>query len=79
MSDRNLLLSHSVEIAVSGYLESLNGETACDLYGMVLEEVERPLLSCVLAYVGGNQSRAATMLGMSRGTLRKKLKGYGIL
>ena len=79
MSDRGLLLSQSVEVAVSGYLESLEGETACDLYATVLAEVERPLLSCVLAYVGGNQSRAASMLGMSRGTLRKKLKGYGII
>ena len=39
----------------------------------------KPLLGCVMAYVGGKQSRAATMLGMNRGTLRKKLEGYGII
>jgi Fis family transcriptional regulator len=79
VSNRELLLSQSVEAAVNGYLETLNGESACDLYCLVLAEVERPLLGCVMAYVGGNQSRAAAMLGMNRATLRKKLKGYGII
>jgi Fis family transcriptional regulator len=45
---------------------------------MVLAEVERPLLACVLEKVGGNQSRAAQVLGISRSTLRKKLAHYHI-
>jgi Fis family transcriptional regulator len=46
---------------------------------MVLEEVEPPLLRAVLRHTRNNQSKAARMLGLSRGTLRKKLKQYGLL
>jgi Fis family transcriptional regulator len=45
---------------------------------MVLEQVEEPLLEAVMRYSAGNQSRAAEILGINRGTLRKKLKSYGL-
>jgi Fis family transcriptional regulator len=44
-----------------------------------MEEVERPLLESVMDYYSGNQSKAAEALGLNRGTLRKKLKQYGII
>jgi Fis family transcriptional regulator, factor for inversion stimulation protein len=72
-------LSSQVEAALAAYFAMLEGERPCDLYGVVMREVERPLLTSVLAYVGGNQSRAAEVLGLSRGTLRKKLKDHGII
>jgi len=75
----DLPLAESVEEALERYLEQLDGEPACDLYEVVLAEVERPLLRCVMAHVGHNQSRAAALLGLSRGTLRKKRKSYGII
>jgi len=43
-----------------------------------MREVEEPLFRAVLGYAAGNQSRAADILGINRGTLRKKLKNYGI-
>ena len=46
---------------------------------MMLGEVEAPLMQAVMEYTKGNQSRAAIVLGLSRGTLRKKLKMYGLL
>ncbi|MFN7096348.1 MAG: helix-turn-helix domain-containing protein [Gammaproteobacteria bacterium] len=46
---------------------------------MFLEQVELPLMLAVMAYTGNNQSRAAKIMGLSRGTLRKKLKIYGLL
>jgi two-component system nitrogen regulation response regulator GlnG len=39
----------------------------------VLDRVEGPLLEAVLAHTGGNQVRAAALLGMNRNTLRKKI------
>ena len=44
----------------------------------VLREIEEPLFKAVLDYAAGNQSAAAGILGMNRGTLRKKLKKYGM-
>jgi Fis family transcriptional regulator len=46
---------------------------------MVISEVERPLFEAVLEYTRGNQSRAAAVLGINRGTLRKKLRMYGLM
>ena len=45
----------------------------------MIGEVEQPLLKAVLEYTEGNQSRAADILGINRGTLRKKLKTYGLI
>ena len=45
---------------------------------LVLHEVESPLLAEVLAWYGGNQSKAAAALGINRATLRKKLHQYGL-
>ena len=40
---------------------------------MVMSEVEEPLLQTVMRHTGGNQTKAAALLGISRSTLRKKL------
>jgi Fis family transcriptional regulator len=62
--------------ALDAYFTNLNGDHPGHLYELVLREVEEPLFRAVLDYVGGNQSRAAEVLGMNRGTLRKKLREY---
>ena len=62
--------------ALELYLDDLNGHDVNDLYHVVLNEVEPAILNVVMQHVDGNQSQAATMLGISRGTLRKKLKQY---
>ncbi len=67
-------ISHELE----RYFEQLEGEQPCDLYKMVIGETELALLQFVLARTGGNQSRAAQLLGVNRGTLRKKLRYYGL-
>ena len=45
---------------------------------LVLREVEEPLFRAVLDYSSGNQCRAAAILGINRGTLRKKLRQFGL-
>ena len=72
-------LRQSVEAAVNNYFEQLDGQMVTDVYDMVLAEVEAPLLEAVLKYTRNNQTLAATVLGLNRGTLRKKLKRYGML
>lgn len=68
-----------VKISVERYLEQLDGETPSDMYALFLPEFERPLLEAVLRYTRGNQSRAAQILGLNRGTLRTKMKQYGLM
>ena len=67
------------EEALIHYFRNLNGHKAGDLYGLVLSEVELPLLRTVLEHTEGNQSQAAEILGINRATLRKKLKHYQLL
>lgn len=72
-------LRDSVTIAVSHYLKELDGQLATDVYDMVLAEVEAPLLKEIMAYTRNNQTKASIMLGLNRGTLRKKLKQYKLI
>ena len=71
-------LRQCVREALDTYLEQLDGHDTTDLYRMVLSEVEAPMLEAVLDCTRSNQSRAAEMLGINRGTLRKKLRLYGL-
>ncbi|GAB2728485.1 hypothetical protein GCM10027172_23430 [Halomonas garicola] len=72
-------LRDAVEASMRRYFEHLDGGETSDLYAMVMAEVETPLLAAVLEYTHGNQTRAAQVLGLNRGTLRKKLKHYGLI
>ena len=72
------LLRVQTKNALKIYFESLNGHRPGDLYNLVLGQVEEPLLQAVMKYTNGNQSQAAEILGINRGTLRKKLKTYSI-
>jgi Fis family transcriptional regulator len=72
-------LKDSAADAIAHFLATLDGESCIDLYDMVLRQIEEPLLREVLDYTQHNQSHAATMLGLNRGTLRKKLRQYGLI
>lgn len=72
-------LRKHTEEALNKYFDSLNGDRPGDLYDLVLGQVEEPLFKAVMEYTHGNQSQAAGILGINRGTLRKKLKTYSLL
>ena len=72
-------LRASVKASLEAYFEQLDGHDAEDVFALVMAEVEVPMLQVVLARTGGNQSEAARVLGINRGTLRKKLSQYGLL
>jgi Fis family transcriptional regulator len=75
---RNKPLGSAVQTALMCYFQDLDGHAPDNLYDMVINEVERPLLETVLQHARGNQSRAAKILGINRSTLRKKLDQYGL-
>lgn len=72
-------LRECVSSTLGDYLREVDEEMISNLYNMVLSEVEAPLLAAVMQKARSNQSTAARMLGLNRGTLRKKLKQYGLL
>lgn len=71
-------LRESVEIAMKNYFSQLEEQQPVDLYNLVLAEIEAPLMESVMKFTRGNQTKASEVLGLNRGTLRKKLKTYGL-
>jgi Fis family transcriptional regulator len=65
-----------VQLALQDYFRQLGEQAPANLYKLVMEEVEQPLLEAAMRYTRGNQTRAAQILGINRSTLRKKLKQY---
>jgi Fis family transcriptional regulator len=72
-------LRESVAQTIRHYFASLEGEEPSNVYDFFLDEVEEPLLHAVLKFTSNNQSETARILGLSRGTLRAKLKKFGLL
>jgi Fis family transcriptional regulator, factor for inversion stimulation protein len=72
-------LGSMTQEALDSYFHTLNGHKPEELYDLVIGEVEKPLFRAVLNYTDGNQSLAANILGINRGTLRKKLRRHGLL
>lgn len=72
-------LNSMVVKSVEGYLDQLSGTSVSNLYDLICDEIREPLLRTVLKKLRGNQSAAARLMGISRGTLRKLMKRYGML
>lgn len=78
MDNHPTSLEACVHAQLDRYFSDLDGESAGCIWQMVISAVERPMLEAVLTRVGGNQSRAAEMLGINRNTLRKKIEQHGV-
>ena len=72
-------LRDAVTASVRKYLHELDGQMTTDFYDMVLSQIEEPLLEEIMAHTRHNQTNASIMLGLKRGTLRKKLKRYNLI
>lgn len=71
-------LRDQVYEALRIYFHNLGDQQPSNLYDLVLREVEPPLLEIVMQRTRGNQTKASDLLGINRGTLRKKLRRYGL-
>ena len=72
-------LGLAVERQLSEYFAAHEGALPpAGLYGRVLKEIERPLITVSLVATGGNQLKAAKLLGLNRNTLRKKIRDLDI-
>jgi Fis family transcriptional regulator len=75
----SITLRQAVKDTLRNYFTNIGTEQPVDFYSILLEEIERPLLEVLINHTHYNQVKMATILGISRGTLRKKLKQYGML
>jgi len=73
---QNHSLQETLTNQVGQYLQEMKEQDITGLYDMVLEQVEHPLFQATIEHCKYNQSKAAEVLGISRGTLRTKLKKY---
>ncbi len=71
-------LAECVKKSLDDYFKHLDGQPPHAIYDMVLGCIEKPLLEYILHKVGGNQSKAAEILGLNRNTLRKKMAQYNL-
>ena len=67
-------LAETVKRTLQDYLDTLGDHEATNIYRLIMDEVERPLLEVMLNYTHGNQCKAAQCMGINRATLRTKLK-----
>jgi len=71
-------LSDNVREAMEEYFVDLDGHDTGNLYDLFIEQVEIPLFEVVMNNADGNITKASDMLGMNRGTLRTRLRKYGL-
>ena len=69
-------LDEVVQRVVRQYLADMGGTDPDNLHTLIVNAVESPLIRTVLEHTGGNQSRAAEILGITRTTLRNRIKRY---
>ncbi len=71
-------LEEVIQKRLAECVRGLRGRSSANLYNLIVGLVEKPLLRAVLRETGGNQVKAASLLGINRNTLRKKLTEHGI-
>lgn len=69
----DLSLEEVVRRKLQAYFQHTAPLEPCDLHAMVVGQIEKPLIELTLEYTGGNQLKAAELLGINRNTLRKKI------
>ncbi len=79
MTPKNQNLQDCVRSNLTTYFSDLDGTEPANLYDMLVQAVEKPLLEVVMAQAQNNQSRAAQWLGLNRNTLRKKLLEHQLI
>ena len=80
-SNTNLPLHDHIKSLMTTYYQNMsdNGNIPENVYEIIMAEAELPLIESTMEYTGENQSTAASVLGLNRGTFRKKLNHYGII
>jgi Fis family transcriptional regulator len=68
-----------VRASLEQYFKDLRGTEPHSLHEMIVLTVEKPMLEVVMRLAEGNQSKAASWLGLNRNTLRRKLLDHKLI
>ena len=79
MGEQDKTLKNYFINVFDSYFAKLENTSIDNLYEIVLDEVEQALLEETMKHTKRNQSKAAILLGLNRGTTRKKLKRYNLI
>ena len=69
----DMSLEEVVRLKLKEYFRQTRDVEPTDLYALIMERVERPLIELTLDRTRGNQLKAASILGINRNTLHKKI------
>lgn len=75
---KELSLEEIVDLKLNELIRLLQDGEMKDVYEFVVSQVEKPLIKKILMMTGGNQIKAAEILGINRNTLRKKVANFGL-
>ncbi len=78
MAKKSKPLRVHVKKTIRRYLKDMGCTEPENLYQSLMAQVEPPLIEETLRFTGGNQSRAAKILGITRNTLRERIQRYQI-
>ena len=78
MKKKTKPLRSYIKRSLNQFFKDLDGTDPADLHAQMIQEMEHQLFRYVIKHTKGNRTRAAAILGISRSTLQKKLKKYGI-
>jgi len=70
---RDTSLESYLELKMGDFVRGMRNGSAKNLHPILISAVERPLIASVLHETKGNQIQAASLLGLNRNTLRKKI------
>jgi two-component system nitrogen regulation response regulator GlnG len=77
--EEQMSLEELLRVRLAPVAESWSHLEEGDLYDQLVAQMERPLFELMMKATGGNQLRAARILGINRNTLRERLRRYGLL
>ena len=69
-------LTNIVKKEVHRLLDDLNEDSAADLYGVIINQMDAGIIEALIDHTKNNQSMATRILGLARGTVRKKWSIY---
>lgn len=78
MNDNKVNLQQYTRQTVKNYLRCMEDHQTENLYDFIIDEIEKGIILEVLEYTKGNQTQSSKILGITRTTLRNKVRKHSL-